>query len=229
MTETVASTAQQTHASLFPEVIKVTDTAKEGRDIELRPITDADLGKNLPLSDAALQHLPKGVAASVDAMRSEMSRGGQLWGIHPVAEGGSYTHEPIGVVGFTYDGSLLETGTVLFSPEQNAGKGYGTAAKLGVMTIAHELYYPIAFGARIAAGNTASQRSAEKVGFVPVPETLARSQVWPTGPDGTPVKWEPYTALNSAVPSTLGQSMEAHLKALERYKVEAQPTVSTGR
>jgi RimJ/RimL family protein N-acetyltransferase len=208
----------------LPESVQVVDT-QEGNGVNLQPITDEQLASHLPLPDATLQYLPTGSAQNASDWRKEITGdNGQMWGIHPVVEGETST-SPVGVVAVDHQEGASVTATVLFHPEEHRGRGLGTAAKLGVMAVGYAGGVEM-FGTSIAVDNAPSQRSAAKVGYVPIPESVRPdATTMPTGPEGTPAQWRDWMAFrpsdtDSDPPGTLvAQSGQAFGNANRRYEV----------
>jgi len=199
----------------YADSIRVIDTL-HGHSVLLRPVSDEQLDNHLPPTAEALKHLPHAVGTQDgSAVRKQVTgENGQLWGIHPIDKENQPAAEPLGFTAVKPGPEgLLETSTMLFDPVEHGGKGYGTAAKLGIMAVAFEAGTPW-FGAGIAADNDASQRSAAKVGFVPLPKSMAQESSMRTGPDGDSAKWATWMAFNPyteylGAPAMVAESQQA--------------------
>jgi hypothetical protein len=212
----------------YPESMRVTDTLDEG-GIVLTRISDYELDTHLPLSDSTLQYLPAGAAKSPKDIREELAgTTGCIWGIYPETRCG-VQRIPVGIVAITqgenaFSKKAASTTTILFDKEQHGRRGYGTAAKLAVMTMAYAGGIEV-FGTLISEENLASQRSSAKVGYVPLHEPIARPVQLPAGPSGESSQWRTWVAVSPhadiEVPEdVLSTSRDAFSSASKRYKLE---------
>jgi hypothetical protein len=113
---------------------------------------------------------------------------------------------------------------VWVSPEADGGKGYGTAAKIGAMAVGYEAGIQM-FGTHIAQDNSASRRSAAKVGYVQLPESIVPTTSMLTGPNGEPAVWGNWLAFSpnadhQAPPAMVDMSQQAFRDTSARYRVE---------
>jgi RimJ/RimL family protein N-acetyltransferase len=195
----------------LPDVIRVTNVY-ESSGVLLSRITDSQLEPHLPLDSEAIRYLPTGAGATAPSIRHDMADGDDLWGIHPIE--GDTIHTLIGVVGSRDRGEHAKyLSTVLFKPELTAGRGYGTAAKLGLMAIGYE-HGVERHVACIAESNVASHKSAAKVGFIPLP---GQSREVPTGPDSKDTMWIDWLAFNPSInPNSLRRNLRRGVRMGQR-------------
>jgi RimJ/RimL family protein N-acetyltransferase len=212
--------------NIYPDVIHVIDR-QEGGGVLLRLVSDEQIDPYLPPTSAALRHLPQGAAQNASSLREDIAgRNGAMWGIYPIIEN-TPTVEPIGVVAVMPDEvpEIAITSTVLFDPEAHHGRGYGTAAKVGAMTVGYAAGVEL-FCAEIAGSNEASMRSATKVGYVQwPPDLMTEDSMKPTGPDGEVDAWREWQAFSPNVEhwaptAVVDKSQEAFFAARVRYDVE---------